>query len=179
MIAWYKGSFVGKLPILGQIIFWAGVAFAIYKIYMWIKRKIESGNYNAAVSQSQTALNQLAQQGVRPSYGQAQYTTYANGLQGAFQGCSGSLNASNFWSTVEPVFQAMKNDADIYALIKAYGVRKIDACGWLTGDFEGDLAGTLSEKFSGVEGTLIGGPSGKGISTINAALKSNGLVFTF
>ena len=175
----YKDSFIGKLPAWGQLIFWGAVIFALYKAYLAYKQWRESRNYKASIPQAQTALNQLSQQGINPSYAQVQYTTWANSLQGAFQGCSGAGDASNFWSGVEPVFKGLKNDADAYALIKAYGVRTIDKCGWLTGDFEGDLSGTLSEKFSGVEGTIIGGSTGRGMAYINDILKKNGLTYQF
>lgn len=171
----YKNTLIGKLPIWGQVIFWAFVVFVLYKIYRWFERKAQAGKYNAAVNESQTALNQLAQQGVTPTYGKAQYTSYADSLQGAFQGCGGAISANSFWNTVEPVFKAMKNDADVYALIAAYGVRVIDACGYWQGDFEGNLPATLSEKFSGWEGAF----NNYSIEDINNILKKNGIVFSF
>lgn len=174
MIAWFK-----KLPTYAKIALVLAIVYGLYQLFRWIKRTIEASNYQASVGQAQTAINQLAQQGVHPSYAQAQYTSYANTLKGAFEGCSGAMNSNSFWNTITPVFQSMKNDADIYALIKAYGVRTIDKCGLGTGDFEGDLAGTLSEKFTGTEGVLIGAGDGKDIKTINDILKSNGLQFTF
>lgn len=151
------------------------IVIIAYLLYRWIRNIINSRNYNAAVNQSQTALNQLSQQGINPSYPQAQYTTWGNNLQGAFEGCSAAGSSVSFWETVEPIFKAMKNDADIYALIKGYGVRTIDKCGLLTGNFEGDLSATLSEKFSGVEGVIIK----YNFSDINAILKANGITFTF
>lgn len=158
-----------------QIVIVIAVILAIYFIYRWLKNMANASNYNAAVNQSVTALHELAAHGIKPSYGQAQYTSWANNLQGVFEGCSAAGSSTAFWETVEPIFKAMKNDADVYALIAAYGVRTIDKCGLFTGDFEGDLAATLSEKFSGIEGTIIK----YNTSDINAILKSNGLTFTF
>lgn len=158
-----------------QIVIIVAIIILAYLLYRWIRGMIRASKYNAAVNQSNTALNQLAQQGINPSYAQAQYTSWANNLEGAFEGCSAAGSASSFWETLEPIFKAMKNDADIYALISNYGVRTIDKCGLLTGDFEGDLAATLSEKFSGLEGVVIG----YNTSDINKILKANGLTFTF
>lgn len=158
-----------------KIVIIVAIIIIAYFLYRWIRGMVRASNYNAAVTQSNTALNQLAQQGINPSYAQAQYTSWANNLQGAFQGCSAAGGAANFWQTIEPIFKAMKNDADIYALIANYAVRTIDKCGLLTGDFEGDLAATLSEKFSGIEGAIIG----YNTSDINQILKANGLTFTF
>lgn len=164
-----------SFPWYVQVIFIGIVLFIIYQVYKWIKAKAESGNYNAAVNQSQTALTQLAQQGINPSYGQVQYTSWANMLQGQFEGCSAAGAAASFWEVIEPVFKGMKNDADIYALIKAYGVRSFDKCGLWNGDFNGDLSSSLSEKLTGLEGVIIG----KTMSDINDILKKNSLTFTF
>lgn len=170
MIKWLKG-----LPLYLQIIILAILAFIAYQIFKWIKTKAESGNYNAAVNQSQTALIQLAQQGIKPSYGQAQYTAWANTLAIQFEGCNAAGSASAFWDALTPIFQSMKNDADVYALIKAYDVRTFDKCGLFTGDFTGDLSASLSEKFSGLEGSLIR----KSIADINDILQKNGVGFKF
>lgn len=158
-----------------QIVIIIIIILIVYFAYRFISNRLAASNYNAAVNQSQTALNQLSQQGIKPSYAQAQYTTWANNLQGVFQGCSAAGSSASFWETVEPIFKAMKNDADVYALITAYGVRTIDKCGLFTGNFEGDLSATLSEKFSGIEGTIIR----YNFSDINKIFKSNGLTFTF
>jgi hypothetical protein len=69
----------------------------------------------------------------------------------------------------------MKNDADIHALITAYGERTVDKCGVGTGDFKGDLPSTLAYKYSGAEGSV----TGSSIAMINSILKSNGLTFKF
>lgn len=151
------------------------IAFILYQIYKWIKAKAEAGNYNAAVSQSQTALNQLAQQGVTPSYGQAQYTTWANSLESLFQGCTLANDSASGWPALSEIFNNMKNDADIYALIKAYGVRTTDRCGLWNGDNSSDLSATITDHFSGAEAFLIR----HSISDINDILKKNGLTFTF
>lgn len=168
MINWFK-----NLPLWLQIVIVVVVAYILYLIYQWIKRKAEAGNYNAAVNQSQTALNQLAQQGIYPSYAQAQYTSMSNALQGAFTGCGTAYD-----SVLVPTFTQMKNEADIYALIKNYGVRDFDECGW--GTFNGDLAAALVYKLTGFtfcppNNLLCTG----GLSGINKILKDNGLLFQF
>lgn len=175
MVTWFK-----SLPWYAQVALFL-LALVLLYFFVWkpIKAKLSSGNYQAAVNQSQTALNQLAQQGVKPSYGEAQYTSYANSLTSVFDGCTGAKDSDSFWMIVEPVFEAMKNDADVYALIKAYGVRTFDKCGVFTGDFTGDLAASLGEKFSGAEGFIIGAGAGKGMPWINEILKKNSIVFTF
>lgn len=170
MINWFKG-----LPLWLQIVILVGIGFLVYQVYIFIKTKVQSGNYKAAIDQSQIALNQLANQGVKPSYGQAEYTTSANSLQQVLQGCTiqGASNAG--WSIIEGVFSKMKNDADIYALIKAYGIRTTDRCGLFNGDLTADLSTTLTDHFSGSEQFFIK----RSISDINDILKKNSIVFTF
>lgn len=165
-------QFWSQLPIWGKVIMIVIITFIIYQIYKWIKRKIEASNYNAAVNQSQTALNQLADQGVKPSYGQAQYTSMANALQQAFTGCGAAYS-----DIVAPTFKQMKNEADIYALIQNYGVRKFDECGW--GSFEGDLAAALGYKFSGIRFCSPLDLTCGSLPAINKILKDNGLIFQF
>lgn len=138
MINWFK-----NLPLWFQIAIIIVIVIILYSIYRYLKKKAEASNYNAAVSQSQTALTQLANKGIHPSYAQAEYTSMANDLQQAFTGCGAA-----YQTIVAPIFQKMKNDADIYALIANYGVRDIPECGW--GTFNGDLSATIGHKFSGL-----------------------------
>lgn len=170
LIGWFGYTRREKLPTGAQIVFVLSEIFILWRLWVLIKSASESTNYNVAVNQSQTSINQLAQQGVHPSYGQAQYTLLANTIQQAMEGCGAAYD-----ETLKPAFEKMKNDADIYALIKAYGVRTVDKCDWLTGDFIGDLASTLAHKFSGLEDYFQDGS----ISKINAILKKNGLTFSF
>lgn len=140
-------------------------------LFIWseVRKSQNRKKYNEAVSEAQESINQLAQQGVKPSHGWAQYLGWANAMQQALDGCGGG------WSTQEGIWSKMMNKADVYSLISAYGVKTIDKCGLGTGDFEGDLNASLAYKFSGVEGDVIQGS----IDKINAILKDNGVDYTF
>lgn len=167
---WFK-----NFPWYVQVIFIIVLLFILYQLYKFIKTKIEAGNYNAAVSQAQTAINQLVKQGVNPSYGQAEYTNSANALQKIFDGCTLAEDSASGWDILQGIFNKMKNDADIYSLIKAYGVRTTDKCGLFTGNINADLSSTLVEHFSGAEQFLIR----HSLSDINAILQKNGITFSF
>lgn len=164
-----------NLPKWFQIALIILALFIIYNIYIYIKNKISAKNFSLAVNQSQSAIDQLNKDGITPSYPQAQYTSMANSLEQTFIGCG--LDWSN---VIVPTFENMKNDMDVYQLIKAYNVRKIDECGW--GSFNGDLSATLSYKLSGIILT-IPNPSdiftNASIASINKILKNNGLTFAF
>lgn len=146
-----------------------------YFVYNPIKAKIQATNYQTPVNEAQTSLNQLAQQGVKPSYSQTEYSTSANALETLFQGCTMAEDAASSWNTLSGIFAKMKNEADIYALIKAYGVRKTDRCGVFNGDNNSDLGTTLTDHFSGFEQYKLGHT----ISDINAILKANGIQYSF
>lgn len=153
-----------------QIVIVIIVILIAYRLYRWLMNTLDERNFNKAVLQSKSQLDALSKQGIFPSYAQADYTIMANGLQQALDGCG-----AGFDEKLKPTFQKMKNDADIYRLIEAYDVRKVDKCGLLTGDFTGDLAATLTYKFSGLEDYMIDGS----VTKINDILKSNGLTFSF
>lgn len=156
------------------------IIYFTYKIISGIISKIkQKGNYNAAVNQSQTALNQLAQQGVNPSYAQAQYTSWANEIEKGFDGCG-----SGWQGVLKPILNNLKNDADVFALIQNYGTRTFDECGWGTSDSL-DLAAAIAYKFSGLtfcdciplwncDAKTCGSKN-----EINKILQSKGIVFQF
>lgn len=162
------------------------IAILLYMLFFvaipgYIRKKKARNNYNAAVNQSQDALNQLATQGVKPSYAQAQYSTWANSIEQALSGCG-----TGWASVIKPTLQEMKNDADVFALIQAYGVRTIEECGW--GSFEGDLGATIGYKFSGWQFCSCNPIPFVGncncdtcgcIETINKILKSKSISFQF
>lgn len=169
-------NFFKEKPLVAFIIL-AAIIFILYKVISgWIAKAKAKGNYTAAVNQSQTALTQLATKGVTPSYAQSQYSTWADAIEQGFSGCGTG------WSSVlQPTLNQMKNDADVFALIQAYGVRDIDECGW--GSFQGDLGATIGYKFSGFRFCdQWYNPTCDAcgcVGTINQILKSKSIVFQF
>lgn len=177
MIKWFLGkSTIWQIIIILLLI---AAVYILWRIISGALRKAKAKkNYNATVNQSQSALNQLADQGVKPSFAQAQYSAWADSLANGFSGCGAGWQA-----VAKPVFSALKNDADVYALIQNYGVREIDECGW--GSFEGDLNATVAYKFSGytfcdcIPLFNCGCEKCGCVTEINKILKSNGIVFQF
>lgn len=168
-----KKSFWADMPPMAKgiigVLGTAAVIFAGWKTYKWLKRKQDTKGSTTDVNQSQSTLNTLGNQGIKMTYPPVQYTTWANTMQQAMDGCGPG------WATQLPIWTGMKNDADVHALIVAYGTRTVDKCGVFTGDFTGDLAATLAYKFSGVEGSVFSGS----LSDINSILKKNGVTFKF
>lgn len=170
-------TWIKKHPIISII----AIAIILYFVYKAIDGKIKRDrakkNYNATVSQAQTAITQLANQGVIPSYAQSQFSSWADEIQVAFTGCGAG------WLVVKRIFEKMKNDADVYALIQNFGTRTIDECGW--GSREGDLSALIAYKFSGyrfcdcIPIISCDGEHCGSTAEINKVLKSKGITVSF
>lgn len=138
---WAKGIVI--------IIIIAIIAFITYKLFK--KYFSETGASDREdVKDAQSDLNDLKKNGIIPSYNQSQYSNWANTLKTSFDGCGTQNDA---W---QRIFNQMKNDADVLALIATYGVRTYDGCNW-EGDFN-DKTGTLS---AGLQDELSSGELGK------------------
>lgn len=160
---WYKNS-VGKLPVIVQVIIVIILAFALYKGLRWVIRRFKTRGQQLELTDTTTTIQNLQNQGLQPSFPISQYSTWANQLQEAFDGCGTS---NGVWQNI---FSTVKNDLDVVMIIDAYGVREFDACNW-EGDF-GNFKGTLSEA-------LIRELSGSEITEINKYLQSKNIKYRF
>ena len=88
-----------------------------YKIYQDIKRKRELKDANQAADEADTELSKLSNQGVKPTISTSQATTLAQSLVQAMNGCG--TDETKMYG----VFEQLKNDADVYLLIKQFGVK--------------------------------------------------------
>lgn len=172
----YNTTLIGKQSLIVQIIIYSVIAFIAYRIYLainnYFKNLKQSGNYTNVVTNAQTSLTSLASQGIKPAYSQADFGAMANSLEQTFTGCG-----LGYTDVVKPTFEKLKNDADVYALIQNYGVRKFDECGW--GTFNGDLSSALSYKLSGISLGMCGSYNNCNMSDINETLRKNGITFQF
>lgn len=144
--------------VIGLII--AGII--LWRVFKWLSRRVKTGGQRQETSDITFRILQLRQQGMKPSYSPDQYSSWANQLQEAFDGCGTS---NHVW---ENVFNSVKNELDLLLVMDSYNTRTIDECGPFTGNF----TGTLSE-------TIVSDLSGSEISEINAKLKAKGINKTF
>lgn len=164
MWEWYKGSLIGRQNPFIQLIFWIIVIILLVKGWRYIMALIPSKGQQQELTDTKTEIKYLQQQGIQPSFSPAQYSTWANQLQQAFDGC-GTSNV--VW---ENIFSRVKNDLDIALLIDAYGTRQFDECNF---EFDfGDFKGTLSEA-------LIHELSSSEIEQINEYLQRTGIKYRF
>jgi hypothetical protein len=118
----------------------------------------ESGN-------AKSELYRLAEKGIRPTLNQTQLEGMCQELVSAFDGCGTDEQA------VRRVFQRIRNDADVYALIGTFSARKYDDCN-LTEGF-GDTTASLSSA-------LVKEMGNKDITTyVNNVLQSKGVTYRF
>lgn len=140
------------------------VLLILWMIWKWIKKQIRTKGQVLELNDITTTIKNLENQGVKPSFPLAQYSTWANQLSEAFNGCGTS---NQVWRTI---FESVKNDLDIALLIETFGVRQFDECNW---EFNfGDFKGTLSEA-------LVHELDGDELIEINNLLKQKGINYTF
>lgn len=135
----------------------------VHNVVKAIRKAKDEQMQKAVVKDSNSELSDLKDQGIHPSYPDAQYSAWASQIRTAFDGCDPS---SDDYDTVVRIMKQMNNDADVYKLITAFGVAKWDECGWWTGDVTGDLAYGIAHEING-------------ISDINKILQDKGIKFRF
>jgi hypothetical protein len=162
---WAKGAVaVGGLLIVG--------IFG-YKIYQDVKRKRDLKDANQAADEADSELNKLSNQGVKPTISVSQATTLAQSLVQAMNGCG--TDETKMYG----VFDQLKNDADVYLLIKQFGVRYYTPCAatnpvsyakYLYNDksFGGDIGTWMGYDLTGAE-----------IQKINGILAKKKILFRF
>ena len=162
---WAKGAVaVGGLLIVG--------IFG-YKIYQDVKRKRDLKEANQAADEADKELSKLSIQGVKPTISISQATTLAQSLVQAMNGCG--TDEKKMYG----VFDQLKNDADVYLLIKQFGVRYYTPCAatnpvsyakYLYNDksFGGDIGTWMGYDLTGAE-----------IQKINSILAKKKILFRF
>lgn len=110
-----------KLPTIIQIVIVALILFGIYKAYLFMKIEKE-------LIEEKTEIQVLEKQGISPTYSNHEYNKWADDLEDAMAGFGTDID------TVYGVYGRMKNNADIIALERAFGLRLSDSTDfWLGG----------------------------------------------
>ena len=135
----------------------AGVLFTAYKLYGYFSNLAASQSGKKEVSDVNSQLTTLQNQGISPSYPDAQYDTWANELKPALSGCGTNSTVMN------GVITKLNNDADVYKLVTAFGVPTLDGC--VYGTSVGSLAAALANKGQ--------------TNNVNNILKLHGITYRF
>jgi hypothetical protein len=99
----------------------------------------EGKDQESSTTAVDTDLQRLAKKGIVPSYTKTELASKAEVLHTAMDGCLTDYPA------ILRVFASLRNEADVYALIDVYGIRKI-SCWARLGTSIGD--GTLSQHLA-------------------------------
>lgn len=152
---WAKG--VIAIAVVG------GIGFLVYKITK-APGKLKEGSGNRQEDKAVNKdLDNLITSGKGPTLSKTQITQFANQLQSAMEGY-GTDNAK-----ILSIFNNVKNDADVLAIISAFGIRKISSGTWNPEpNFEGTLGGALVNEQSSSE-----------LAKLNAILSKKGIKHRF
>jgi hypothetical protein len=136
----FKGAFV--------IILTAAGAFALYKGYKWYQAKQADKDSNKVANQSGSEYDKLLKQGEKLSFPLSNYTSTANYIQKALDGCETPLTEIK---VVEEIIKVVKKPVDWYKLVSVFGSRDIEDCGY--GKTNYDLITLLKDQ---LDSTLVG-----------------------
>lgn len=157
--AWAKGVVVVGA---GLVVFMIG-----RKVYKAVFPSAQEKRDKELLSDVNKEINKLENSGVKPSYSESQYLTFANTIYNGMRYCVG-----DDYGTVESTMKKMKNDLDVAKLVKAYGKRQ-RAC-------FGIDAGGNDDLFTSVQAELgndYGGLTNYRVRNINADWKKKGITY--
>ncbi len=164
-----KGLWAGMSPMGRTIVGVMGVAFVIgttifvgMKVYNSFIAHKDTKEGRDEIKETDKTVKQLQDKGIKLSYPEAQYKTWANSLKVAADGCGTS---NQVWKNI---FAALKTELDVYQLISAFGIQKIDDCGWGSGDSNYTLGQMLADELGDDE-----------LVEVNAMLTSKKINFQF
>lgn len=169
--------FYAGLPPWARGVLLVGIFAVVVYVGVTIKNQItDAANAKAQNQVAVDAANDLkglAQQGIVPSYQSSQYESWAQAIVQAIGGCLADL------SSVQLIFQQMKNQADILQLITTFGIRPCQPCGFSTpisyvqymfnnNAFGGSLPYLLQWAFSSSD-----------LAKLNSTLTAQGITYQF
>jgi hypothetical protein len=123
------------------------VGFAAYKIYKSISGIGGGKDENKVLDLVDKELKDKIKAGDSLSKPLSTYQSTANAIEEKLQGCETVISEID---VVKLVIGQVKKPIDWLQLTKAFGKRKIDNCGWLTGDTEYELGNLLKDQLDQV-----------------------------
>ena len=120
-----------------------GAAFLGYKIYKLIKSGAETKDQKAVGDAATKDLKEEIKKGETLSKPTSAYKSAANYIKNQLDGCDTVFNQTN---VVNQIISVVKKPADWFYLVKTFDTKKIDNCGFLTGDTDYDLPTLLKDQ---------------------------------
>lgn len=169
MPTWAKGVTVVGVLLVGYI--------AVKKGYQIVDNAIMKAKAKKSLKDIAVEQKVLEESGIRPSYSESQYKAWADSIQKQFDGCDVSMpvpvlpgvDLSYSGKVLYNILLQLKNDMDFLKLVKAWGTRTYDQCGWFTGDVEN------ATLYAAVSDELRSGE----IKILNETLAGQGISYRF
>lgn len=143
------------------IMFILVILYVVYVGVKGIKKLIDIAKSRELLSDSDTQIKALQQNGQQQNFSNAQYTAWAEAIAQAMNGYGTDEQA------IENIIMQLHNDVDCYKLIQAFGTRTVTG-GWGIGDFTGNLAQCFASELDSGE-----------IQDMNRNLRTRGITFQF
>lgn len=158
-------------PAAVKVIVVAAVGLLGYSIYRKFKRDEDEREALRGAVAAQSELNELANQGIHPSYDDSQFLVFVSALTDAMNGCGTDEE------TIYSVFENMQNEADVRKLITMFGLQYYEPCA-----IESPLSFALwqfnSKAYGGDLSTWLHYDLSAGdIDKINEILEGNGITY--
>ena len=116
------GNFWSELPGVAKVAIIGGALVGIYISYKAINRAIEVSKEKKGLNTEKDELKQLNNQGIKQSFPDSMYITWADTLKKNLNGCT------NDPLLIIGVITKMKNDADWLKLVEAFGTTQVEGC---------------------------------------------------
>jgi hypothetical protein len=124
--AWAKG-----VVVIGGITI---IYFTTKQFISRIKKQGKLAKVNQEIIEQKNELKNLEQTGLRASFPDSQYKSWADAIENEFDGCDPFGTSPTY---LNKILKQLKNDVDFLKLQTAWGNnRKYDKCGLWNGDIE-------------------------------------------
>ena len=104
-----------------------GIALIAYKINKKIKDAKDSKDENLTIDLSDDIYKNLLNEGKKLSYSKESYSILANDIETKLNGCESKITEQK---VVGQIKDLIKSKIDWYFLVKTFGLRKIEDCGY-------------------------------------------------
>ncbi len=124
-----------------------GVAIVIaYKLYKLLdkEKRQEKQDAKDTVVETESEINRLLKAGQKPSKPISTYKSTASAIAGKLQGCEASPNPEI--DVIKLICSVVKKRLDWLILVREFGVKQIDDCGYPSGSTEYELGKLLKDQ---------------------------------
>lgn len=136
---WAKGAIA--IAVIG------GVGLIGYKIYKVISNEQELKDSQETANASEDEYKKLLKQGQKLSFPEINYVSASNSIVSGLDGCETYFGEED---AKYAVMNVVKKPIDWYFLVKTFGSRMVDNCGWGTGETAYALPELLREQLGSI-----------------------------